>query len=359
MVRSGGTWIALLALCSALPPPVASAQQPPAHELVDLHVDLPFALHAKGKSLSDSRLEANLSRLRRGHVGWLVLPLYVPDGWDRPRDQVAREYEATYSTLMRAIRTQAAPLLLEPGAPPTPGRIRTTIAFEGADGLAGDTAAVARWADRGACVVGLVHSHTNALSGASMDPSPARRAVGLTPAGKDLARAVYQAGALVDLAHMSDAAMSDTAAIAASFGAPLIDTHTGVRALRPIARNIDDDHLRAIGLSGGVVGIDLHSGHVAAAPGEPATLDDVVQHIEHAARVAGPDHVAIGSDLEGQIEQPSDADGAATWPALAWKLRRGGWSEDRIAALFHGNADRVLRWTATHGCGVAVQRGIR
>ncbi len=359
VARSGGTWIVLLAMSSTLPPPVASAQQTPVHEVVDLHVDLPFALHAQAKSLSDPDLEANLARLRRGHVAWLVLPLYVPDGWKRPTEHVARDYEATYSTLMRAIRTQATPLLLEPGAPPSPGRVRTTVAFEGADGLAGDTTAVARWADRGACVVGLVHSHTNALSGASMDPSPARRAVGLTPAGKELARAVYQAGALVDLAHMSDAAMSDTAAIAAEFGAPLIDTHTGVRALRHIARNIDDDHLRAVGLSGGVVGIDLHSGHVGAAAGEPATLDDVVRHIEHAARVAGPDHVAIGSDLDGQIEQPLDADGAATWPRLASKLRYQGWNEDRIAALFHRNAERVLRWTSAHGCGVSVQRGAR
>jgi membrane dipeptidase len=73
-------------------------------------------------------------------------------------------------------------------------------------------------------------------------------------------------------------------------------------------------------------------------------------------RVAGEEHVAIGSDLAGAITQPEGADGAATWPALAVLLRARGWSEARIAAVLHGNAERVLSWSAAHGCARDVRR---
>ncbi len=330
----------------------------PSPPVVDLHVDLPWALYGHGDRLADPRLATNAVRLRRGNVGMLVLPLYVHDGWKRPPGQVLADYCATYETMMNAIRSQpASGALAQPGQAASPGRVQTMFAFEGADGFSADPEGIAAWIAGGACLVGLVHSHTNALAGGSMDPDLAKRTVGLTELGKRLARVVYRSGGLVDLAHMTDAAMRDTALIAAEFGAPLVDTHTGMRSLRPIDRNIDDTFLRAIRDSNGVVGVDIHSGHVARVAGAVARLDDVVRHIEHAVRVAGGEHVAIGSDLNGGIEQPSDADGAATWPRLARKLREKGWGDAQVSALFEGNAQRVLGWASAHGCGKAQVHG--
>ena len=333
-----------------------SAQEAPSASppVVDLHVDLAYAMRAHGKRLSDPRNETSPRRLQRGNVSLLVLPLFVNDAWAKTPGDVRAEYAATQQTLLEGLRAQEhPPMVLEPGAPAQEGRISTVMSFEGADGFVDDPEAIVPWIRQGVCFVGLVHSHTNGLAGGNMDPDRSRRTAGLTDRGKQLARVVYGNGAVVDVAHMTDASMADTAAIAKEFGAPLVATHAGMRALRAIERNLGDVQLQAIKDANGVVGIDLHSGHIGARAGVRATLDDLVRHIEHAVQIAGPEHVAIGSDLNGGIEQPSGADGAATWPRVARKLREKGWSEAQIEAVFHGNAERVIAWAREHGCGGA------
>jgi membrane dipeptidase len=196
----------------------------------------------------------------------------------------------------------------------------------------------------------VVHARSNALAGSSQDPVVTSRTRGLTPAGRRLAEHVVARGALLDVAHASDATIDDLVVVARAAGAPLVDSHTGMRSLVASERNLDDGRARAIAASGGVIGISLHSGHVSRRTGERATLDDYVAHLERAIAVAGEDHVAIGSDLAGAIVQPSDADGAATWPALALRLRARGWTEARLHAVLHANAERVSAWSSTHGC---------
>ncbi len=320
--------------------------------MVDLHVDLADAILTRGRTLRDPAGAASEARLRRGGVGLLVLPLFVAEAGALPVSEVRRGYEEAYAALRGA--WQSSELLAAPGGRAPPGRVATVLAFEGADGLEGDPGAISGWIRRGACLFGLVHQRANRLAGSSQDPAGAGRAVGLTAAGRAVVESVYSSGGLVDVAHASDAAFDAVAALARGLGAPLVDSHTGVRALVDIERNLDDARLRAVGASGGVVGIDLHSGHVSPRPGEPATLGDVADHLEHAARVAGIEHVALGSDFEGGIVPPEGSDGEATWPALAALLRRRGWSDPQIEAVFAGNARRVLEATFARGCGRAL-----
>lgn len=319
--------------------------------VVDLHVDLSYGVSNQiARAMSDDlpwRVDgwlatnaASPERLRRGGVALIVVPLFVGVTDSMSRAEVRRAYEEAYSDLGRA--WQSSGTLLPPGRAAGPGQVATVLAFEGADGFEDDPAAIDGWIGRGACLFGIVHAQTNRLAGSSQDPERARRAVGLTEAGEAIVRRVIAKGALVDVAHASDAAFDDVARIAREARAPIVDSHTGVRALVDIERNIDDARLRVIAASGGVVGIDLHSGHVSSRAGDAATLADVADHLEHAVKVAGIEHVAIGSDLEGGIEPPIDADGEATWPRLAAVLRERGWSDDRIEAVFSGNARRVL-----------------
>jgi len=337
----------------ATPPdePVASEELA---RTVDLHVDLGYALHVRGRRIDDPGADASLDRLVRGRVGRVVIPLFVPHAWRMDPARVREEYTATLATLTRVLGSEPASRVLSlPGAPPRPDRVATLLAFEGADGFADDPAAIGPWVRRGACLVGLVHDRSNALAGSSQDPASDRRRLGLTEAGRAVARAVYESGGLVDVAHASDAAFDEIAAIAASFSAPLVDSHTGARALREIERNLDDTRLARIAASGGVAAVDLHSGHIGATPGMPATLEDLVAHVEHVARVAGERHVAIGSDLEGGITAPDGADGAATWPPLGRRLAQRAWTRERIDALLRDNAERVLQWSLAKGCASA------
>lgn len=336
-------WLVALALLATAP-----AQAQPSPRVVDLHVDLPYQLHIHGRQLNDPRGEASPERMRRGQVVAIVLPLFVADAWKRPPAEIRASYESTYQTLLSAQRSSH---LSPPTAEPRSGRVVTWLAFEGADGFADEPLALLPWIRRGACLVGLVHTRTNALAGSSSDPKTSARSMGLSTAGERLVRTALAHGALVDIAHASDAAVRDIATVAGTFHAPLICSHAGMRALKPIERNVSDEILKMIAASGGVVGVDLHSGHIGSRAGMQATLDDFIRHLEHAVRIAGFEHVAIGSDLEGRISAPSDADGAATWPDVADRLRKRGWQEHQISAVFHGNAERALKWATDHGCG--------
>jgi len=267
----------------------------------------------------------------------MVTPLFVEGAWAMSPAAAREAYDATYTDLASVIGRLPA---------------KVALSFEGADGFADEPAALDGWMARGACLVGLVHDHANALGGASQDPDPNGRARGLSEAGKALAARVVAHGGLLDVAHASDATFDDLAAIARAAHAPLVDSHTGVRALRDTMRNLDDARLRVVAETDGVVGISLHGGHVGRTPGESPKLSDVAAHVAHAATVAGPSHVAVGSDLDGGIDPPPEAsaDGEAIWPLLRKELIARGLSPANVDAIFGANAQRVLAWATAHGC---------
>jgi len=322
-----------LALAIACARPAAVAPAPARATLVDLHVDVPFELRFRHLKLD--ALQASPARLARGGVAVILAPLYVPHAYEIGPARAREAYASSYETF----RGTAGALGVE-----------AWLSFEGADGFADDPSAIDPWIARGACLVALVHSHSNALGGASQDPSRAARARGLTDAGKRLAEHVLARGALLDVAHASDATFDDLLEIARAHGAPVVDSHTGLRAIRNIMRNIDDARLRALAATGGVAGISVHSGHIGTHPGEPATLGDVADAIEHAVAVAGIDHVAIGSDFDGMIDPPRGTDGESMWPALRALLASRGMSQRDIDAIWGDNARRVFEWPRAHGC---------
>ncbi len=317
---------------------------------MDFHVDLGWAAHAKHASLLDEARDASLARLVLGEVGTLVVPLFIEGGYAKTPAQARAAYDATFASVSSLFRREGKGVI---GAPLSreSRKIRIRISFEGSDGFSDSPDAAVAWLRRGACLFGLVHSRTNALGGASQDPDRKKRLVGLTATGKGLAERLVQEGALLDVAHASDRTFDDLAAIAERAGAPLVDSHTGVRALVAIDRNLDDARIVRVARSGGLVALSLHSGHVSSRPGEQASLSDYVAHIEHVRRLVGASHVGIGSDLEGAIQLPRDVPGAAVWPTLGSELARRGWTTDELGALFHGNADRVFGWSEAHGCG--------
>jgi membrane dipeptidase len=296
-------------------------------------------MHKHHADIRSPSRQASFDRLRRGQTRTLVLPLFIERGHTRSTADAQAEYLATFSALTQGLSRASAELGL-----------RTMLSFEGADGFAQDHAAALAWVSRGACLWGLVHSRSNALGGASQDPDPAKRSLGLSTEGKSLAQALITHGALLDAAHAGDATLEDLAAIAEQHGAPLVDSHTGVRALANIPRNVSDAHIRRIARTGGIVGVSLHTGHLSESARKPVSLADYAAHILHVKQLVGIAHVAIGSDLEGDITLPAGVDGAAVWPALATVLRDAGLSDADLRALFHANAERVFAWSKAHGC---------
>jgi len=322
--------LALALVLSACPPaPEHPASRSAIQDVVDMHADLGVAVHAGHATLDDSTFALNADRLRRGGVRTLVVPLFALDASERAPSDVRLDYAA--------VRAEVEAELSCAGHP-----VEIVYAFEGADGFVDRPEALDAFASEGACLLGVMHRRSNALGGASQEPDHEQRARGLSDAGRAVAERALADGMLLDVAHASDATFDDLAAVAEAHGSPLVDSHTGMRALLAIDRNLDDARARRIASSGGVVAIDVHGGHVGSVPGEPPSIDDVVAHVLHALAVAGAEHVALGSDFGGGIVAPTEADGAAWWPVLAARLRLRGVDEGSLAALFSGNARRVL-----------------
>lgn len=152
---------------------------------------------------------------------------------------------------------------------------------------------------------------------------------GLTARGKEFVAELDAARVFVDLAHVDRRGFWDAVEVH-DRSLPLIDTHTGVCAVKDHWRNLDDDQLRAIAETGGVIGIMFEPGFLRAR-GMKNDAAMVIAHLEHVIDVAGEDAAALGSDYDGAITPPPDLrDGALAFYRLAQRMLDAGWTEARI-----------------------------
>jgi membrane dipeptidase len=307
----------------------------------DLHVDTPYHVHYGGRA-PDLRVpgsDVTRGTLRSGRVLGVALSLYVPRGLT-PRVLPFSELESVLRAA-ESIAARSGFALGVPAGEAASASMRVVFGVEEGEPLARAIDRLPELVARGVALFGLVHAHHNTLADSSTDPYPMRE--GLTPLGRRYVEAVYAAGGLIDLAHASDASFAEVEAIAARLGRPLVVSHANARAVTAHPRNLTDAQLLAIARSGGVVGVMFHA-PVLRDDAKPATLGDVVRHIRHLLSVAGPAHVAIGSDLDGLVTPVRGLRTHADLPALFAALREKGVDESTLRALAHGNALRVLRF---------------
>jgi membrane dipeptidase len=301
---------------------------------VDLHVDLPFQVHYRERpaDLREPGGDVSAESLRRGCVRTLVLSLFVP-GERVELDELLDVLAAAE----RIVQVNGWSMLGEPG------EVAVVFSIEGSAALLGELDAIPRLVARGVRLFGLVHARHNALAESSSDPHP--HAHGLSEEGRAFVQAVYDAGALVDVSHASDATFDDVATIARAKKRPLVATHSNARALSDHRRNLTDAQLRTIADTKGVVGVAFHAPFLRRA-WKDASAKDFARHVAHMIEVMGPSHVAIGSDLDGLITPAQGlASHAGLW-AIAMHVRAEGIDEAALAGLMGGNALRVLE-TAT------------
>ncbi|MBI2892746.1 MAG: membrane dipeptidase [Deltaproteobacteria bacterium] len=314
----------------------ALGQQVPG-DVADLHVDLPYQVHylERPADLGRPAGQVDAASLRAGRLRLIVLSLFMPN--DVPgqarrarRRKTLAELLAVTDTADRIVRSN--PDLF--GA----GRIRAVYSVEGSDALADHLDRIPELVRRGVVLFGPVHSSHNELADSATDPRPGRG--GLTALGERFIRAVYAAGALVDVSHSSDSAFDDIARIASDLQRPLVATHSNARALADHPRNLTDDQLRAIAASGGLVGLNFHIPFLRR--DGAATIADVVGHAMHMRRVMGPGHLAIGSDLDGDIRPARGLETHAGLGDLARALDAAGIRGPELADLLGASAARLL-----------------
>jgi membrane dipeptidase len=190
--------------------------------------------------------------------------------------------------------------------------------------------------------LGLVWSRPNAFAtGVPFAfPGSPDQGPGLTAAGRALVRACAELHVLVDLSHLNARGFWEVAELSA---APLVASHSGAHALCPAPRNLTDDQLRAIGASGGLVGINFHVGFLRAdgADDQDTPLATIAEHAAHVAEVAGVGAVALGSDFDGAT-MPRALGDVRGLPAVLEALRAAGFDPSEVDRIAWGNWRRVL-----------------
>lgn len=323
----------LLALAFITRAPSAAPAEP--YPVVDLHVDLSYQYNFKGKEFADPSGQFALSALKRGGVTGVVLPLFVPRSASSTGPRI-EDLERSYARVTDALEHN--PSFAKPGCSADLKAVRTFLAFEGSGQLADDPAALIRWAGRGLRVVGLVHTYANELASSSGDPEP--RPFGLTERGRAFVKRAFALGLAVDVSHASDRAVTDILALAKEAQGVVVATHSNARAVADHPRNLTDEQLRAIAATGGVIGVNFHGPFLVR--GRSAELSDVVKQVRHLTRIAGIDHVGIGSDFEGDIRPPPELRDASRFPRLSAALAKAGFESAAIRKIFAENALRVL-----------------
>jgi len=327
--------VCLLSALVALPVRGAETEGGPM-PVVDLHVDLSYQANYRARPFARGLGQFVAADLIDAGVEGVVLPLFVPHDVSAsgPRlEDLDRSYARVFEWL------GSTPPYRWPGCYPERGRaVRTWLAFEGSAPLAERPDLVRWWVARGVRFFGLVHAEDNAV--ASSATGTGDGTVGLTALGRRLVKQIHAQGGIVDVSHASSATLRDVVELARQARVPVVATHSNAAALAPHPRNLTDEELALIASTGGIVGIDFHSRFLAR--GRPATLHDVVAHIRHAVRVAGAEHVGIGSDFEGGIRPPPGLETVRGFQSLVRALVAAGLSAEDVRGIMSGNALRLL-----------------
>jgi len=218
------------------------------------------------------------------------------------------------------------------------------LGVEGADALGGDVDRVDAWHERAVRMVVLVHLGDNALGTTCLPwqryagPLPVRRAArpGLTSFGARVVSRMNDRGVLVDVAHADSLTVLDVVGVAT---APVVSSHTGARALQDFPRYLTDPELTAIASTGGLVGLWPFRHRRTGV----CDLAELVAHARHIADVIGPEHLALGTDLNGVPGVMAGYRGAGDLPLVTGALLSAGFDAQEVASVLGGNALRVLR----------------
>ncbi len=371
----------LLAAAPAKPLP-----KPPAPEAitVDTHADTPteFLDHPFDLGVVNTRGHFDYPRMKAGGLDAEFFAAYVPAKYANKGaaayclkimetiHEMADRYPSwvRFATSTAGIRAAVAD-----------HRRAILIGIEGGHAIEDSLDLLRAFYRLGARYMTLTHTNTNNWADSSGDEAPATHN-GLSPFGKQVVLEMNRIGMMIDISHVSDKTFYDAVAVSK---APVIASHSSSRALASAPRNMTDDMLRALAKNGGVAMVNFYPAFLsdvvlkaskardeklkpeiaalkAKDPSEGAEYQEgvrklmaanplpkvswtvIVDHIDHMVKVAGIDHVGIGSDFDGIPEVPEGMEDISKLPAIPQELKRRGYSETDIHKIMGENFMRVF-----------------
>jgi membrane dipeptidase len=382
------TLLAGLCLLLAAPVCVVAEQPDDAARRIQAHV-LGFDTHNDtvqrveyfdadlGKRLSEGMID--LPRLREGGIHVPFFALWVPTYY-KGSEAVRRTLDLR-DAMQRVLDKYPDQIELATSARDIERivgqkKIAAVLTVEGGHQIADDLAVLRMYRRMGVVSMTLTHFRNNNWADSSTD-KPAHN--GLTDFGKQVVREMNAIGMIVDISHVSDKTFYDALEVTTK---PVIASHSSCRALSDVPRNMTDDMLRALAKNGGVVGVNFSAAFLNQQDAENlkkkttkenaleptmtgaalddyakkefqadyattrvghATLDDAANCIDHIVKVAGIDHVGIGSDFDGIPDVPKGLEDVSKMPDLTAALLKLGYTEADIQKIMGGNMLRVLK----------------
>ena len=353
--------------------------------LVDGHNDLPWQIRDKGESsfenfdmaLYQEGVHTDIPRLRKGGVGAQFWAAWVP-----PETMKEGGGARTALEQIDLIRRMAEryPETFEPAYSADDvvrirrrGKIASLIGVEGGHAIENSLGVLRMFYDLGARYMTLTHTETIDWADSATDEA---RHEGLTPFGEEVVGEMNRLGMLVDISHVSYDTMRDVLRVSR---APVIASHSSAHAIAAHPRNIPDNVLQLIAPNGGVVMVNFFSGFVEPEaarmidsvfetieglrekypqdeeyrkavrdwrrenPIPRGTVHTIVDHIDHIVKVAGIDHVGLGSDYDGCSVLPEQLEDVSCYPYITQELLNRGYSKKDIHKILGGNLLRALR----------------
>jgi membrane dipeptidase len=363
-------------------PLVVSERARKIHEsgmLFDGHNDLPWRLRAANDMGFESndiskRLptgETDIPRLREGGVKAQFWSVYIPSDHEFPARTVVEQIDLVHRMCERypddfamAYSADDIERIVKSG------KIASLIGIEGGVAIEDDLAQLRAFAKLGARYMTLTHNKTLDWADAATDEP---KHGGLTPFGERVVLEMNRLGMLVDISHIAPSTMADVLRVSK---APVIASHSSARAISDHPRNVPDEILKELPKNGGVIMVNFFPGFIVPEAGQqwqdrkairtkytdPAeqkkaldeydethkkprkgTIKDVADHIDQIVKVAGIDHVGIGSDFDGITSVPVGLEDVSTYPRLTQELLNRGYNETDIHKILGGNALRAFR----------------
>lgn len=348
--------MALAALLLSLPhfasvaqPETGSTPQAPPPIVFDAHQDCLRRVLERGDNLGQTYgdEQGNIAQWRKGNFNAIWLSVWVD-----PRKYQRTSAVAHAKQLIEARRQQVARNPTDLAICHTAADVRRTVAegkiatllgIEGGVAINNDLELISYYRQQGVRYMTLTWRGNLDWAGSSQSDNPT---MGLTDFGRQVVHEMNRVGMVVDLAHVSDRtffqALEETSR-------PVIVSHSNARLLSPHPRNVTDDMLRKLRDNGGVIGVNFSGDFLkVSASGDytrragPANIQTVVEQVEHIVKVAGIDHVGIGTDYDGGIRPAQGLENAAAAPRLFAALRTRGFSETDLAKFAGENLLRVL-----------------
>ena len=354
--------------------------------LIDGHIDYPWALREKspGRDLAvldirqpQSGIHTDIPRLRAGGVGGVFWSVYVPAtlAGEKAVTATLEQIDVVHRMIQRYPDAfELARTAADVERTFKAGRIASMIGLEGGHSIDSSLAALRMLNRLGAKYMTLTHSRDVPWAEAAAEQP---RGTGLTRFGEAVVREMNWLGMLVDLSHVSIKTMEDSIRVS---DAPVIFSHSSARALGDVPRNVPDHILRTLPKNGGVIMVTFVPGFISPRPPESrrarsaeearlnalpgateatvkegltawskanpepkATLAQVADHVDHIRKIAGIDHIGLGSDFDGIESTPVGLEDVSTYPTLTAELLRRGYSDSDVGKILGLNVLRVMR----------------